>query len=249
MNLNEIKIVIAQMMKLREAQNRARQNLIKFLCGDEVTYKKFVNVIGDGFSMDILRWKHSLEYQNGDQWENVFAFNLSEDQSIEQIVEALFIMAKRKPAGIAKMLSEYDSRIIQEKTEAANFVANYNFADDHHEFIKLRINDKNAAVNEFSSEFAKVEAELRYIWHCILDYAILDYHRNWQTTNDFSNCLVSRYECMIKDLIPECVSKSKMYIKSLEWMDEYEEYKTAHPEVGIPTMTMEELEKHQDVEY
>lgn len=241
MNLNEIRVIISEMQKLRKAQESAKNNLIKFLCGDEETFKALNDELRDIFSVESFRWKYSLEHQNGKIWADVFAL-MSDDPTDDQVLDSMFRIAKREPQTIGKLISEYWSESIKEKTELAEFIAKYQFPVGHHEWVQLRINPKNAAIKEIGDHFGTVETELRHMWHSLIDYAIGRKNRNWETKQECIELFTERYEKMLKEFIPHCVDTSKKYLASLEWLDEYEDWRSQNPE-EIPTMTMETLEK------
>lgn len=240
MNLEEIRTTIATMQRLQKMQREVRASLIKFLCGTEANYKKFKDTIGDVFGLDKLDWKHSLENLHGKEWANVFAF-LSSEPTEDQILENLFTLTKREPQIYGKMLSEFNADKIEEKIEAAEYVAKYQFPIGHHGWVFHRINTKNAAIVVDPQLFEKVERTLRNIWSNVLDYAIMSPHRNWMSEYEFNQRFMDAYKVMMSEQIPPCMDLSEQYISALAWMDEYEEWKEQHPNKET-SMTMEELE-------
>lgn len=220
MNLNEIRAIIAEMQKCRRAQKAARENLVKFLCGDEETFRALNTTLRDIFSVENFRLKNSLEDQNGSIWANIFAL-MSDDPTDEQVLDNMYAMAQSKPQDIAKVISEYLSEPVLEKIELAEFIASYQFPVEHHEWVRLRINPKNAALKEIGDHFGTVETALRCLWYNLIDYTIGRKNRNWKTEEECIKHFTEQYDKMLKEYIPFCVDTSKRYLASLEWLDEY----------------------------
>lgn len=238
MNLNEIKVIIADMQRLKRAQQAAKDNLIKFLCGTNEVYKEVSTVFEGGFSLDGFKWRQSLEDHYGDAWTTVFAC-VGEDPTGDRILENLFTLTEKDPQIYAIMLSEYDSRVIEKKIEAAEFVANYQFPTNHHEWIARRINKKNPALSIDVQLFEKVDRQLSNIYRNVIDYAIDKRSANWKGELEFDERFKDSYGVMIKDLIPPCIELSDRYMNTLAWMDEYRNQRDG--KIGT-SMTMEELD-------